>query len=67
MSDVTTADSPALHTALEVRRELEARLPDDPEGVERAFNNAVRAAWVRGEAWAQEWVERAAFVRTDGS
>lgn len=52
--------------AVVLRRDLEARLPDDPAGVERAFGNTVRAAWVRGEPWAVEWVERAAFGRTDG-
>ena len=57
-SEPTTGDL-ATRKALEVRRELEAALPDDPEGQERAFGNAVRAAWVRGEPWAVQWVERA--------
>lgn len=50
-----------------LRRDLETALPDDPEGVERAFGNAVRAAWVRGEAWAVEWVRQATGGAVDGS
>ncbi|WP_416520102.1 hypothetical protein [Streptomyces achromogenes] len=55
-----------MRDAAAVRRELEAALPGDPEGQERAFGNAVRAAWVAGEAWAVEWVEKAAFARPGG-
>ncbi|MFF9244692.1 hypothetical protein ACF1AL_38425 [Streptomyces sp. NPDC014801] len=40
-------------------RELRQAHGND-EAVERAFSGAVRAAWVQGEAWAKEWVERAA-------
>jgi hypothetical protein len=41
-------------------RKLRQAHGSDETAVERAFSDAVRAAWVRGEAWAKEWVERAA-------
>lgn len=43
-------------------RELRQAHGSDEKAVERAFSDALRAAWVQGEAWAQEWVERAADV-----
>lgn len=51
---------------LELTRRFETLLPNDPDGQERAFSNAVRAAWVAGEAWAVEWVEKATGGRMSG-
>ncbi|QLJ06819.1 hypothetical protein HZZ00_37970 (plasmid) [Streptomyces sp. NEAU-sy36] len=64
-TDIGAGDFPDPAAAL--RRGLVARMPGDPAGMERAFGNAVRAAWVRGEPWAVEWVEQTAFGRPGGA
>ncbi|MFF9003617.1 hypothetical protein ACF1GW_38630 [Streptomyces achromogenes] len=48
---------PTTRKVMTLVQQLTAGLPDDHEGQQRAFYNAVRAAWVQGEKWAQEWVE----------
>ncbi|MFE7961346.1 hypothetical protein [Streptomyces sp. NPDC057413] len=45
--------------ATALMRELRQAHGKDEKAVERAFSDAVRAAWVHGEAWAKEWVKRA--------
>jgi hypothetical protein len=50
---------PTAEKATALLRELRRTHSRDEGAVERAFSDIVRAAWVRGEPWAQEWVQRA--------
>ncbi|MFF9287547.1 hypothetical protein [Streptomyces griseosporeus] len=50
---------PTAERAAALLGELRRTHGSDEVAVERAFSDIVRAAWVRGEAWALEWVEKA--------
>jgi hypothetical protein len=44
---------------LDLRARLKEEHPNDADAWERAFADAVRTAWERGEPWAREWVTAA--------
>ncbi|MEV5322233.1 hypothetical protein AB0K92_32120 [Streptomyces sp. NPDC052687] len=45
---------------LDLRARLKEEHPADADARERAFSDAVRTAWERGEPWAREWMTAAA-------
>ena len=50
---------PTADHAVRLVERLRAEHGGDETAVEAAFSAAVRAAWVGGEPWAVEWVEKA--------